>query len=200
MSDSGDRPSEMANGRSPDETAGSHEEERAEPSSTFGRILSNYSQRVSRRGFIDKAALTLLGAIGGRVLVQGTAYANPPASLVGGGGYNSADWHHCTSWDRCKMCGYSCNCCNDDGDNPGRCPDCAARADSWDGCCRNDSGVLKMVRYVDCRKNNCGTTKLNQCYDCSGCNNACDHQVHSRFWKTASQTYLCTTVNVVGDC
>lgn len=184
--------------------AATHEDWSEDSSRTDRRVteaLSRYSQGVTRRSFLTRAASVLLASVGGSLFLETAAFGHPPGFMRTEGGFNpAADWHHCTDWDRCFMCGYSCNCCNGGGNNPGQCPDCANSANHWQGCCTNPSGVRKRVRYTDCKRHNCGNAKLRECYDCSGCNNACGHFEHGQFWKANVHTYVCTRVNVIGDC
>lgn len=157
--------------------------------------LSALSQRVGRRSFLYKLGSSILGGVAMSLFAQPTAMAQPPGSMIGGGGYNSNDWHNCSDWNRCGMCGYSCNCCNGDRSYT-QCPECAARANFWTACCEDPSGSIRRVRYTHCRKADCTNAKLRDCYDCSGCNDGCPE----RFWKQQDQTYVCTIVETVGAC
>lgn len=162
------------------------------------RALEAWGQRISRRSAISRIAAGVLGGLAVSVFVEPRALAHN-ADLPE---WDPSTWHNCTKWDRCKMCGYSCNCCNGDGDNPEDCPACAGQnpSNSWEGCCTNNSGVRKRIRYIDCHKKDCTKSKLRECYQCSGCNNACDHPIHSQWWKGPNQTYVCTAVVRLGDC
>lgn len=160
------------------------------------KIFVTVSQRLSRRKFIARAGtfvVTLVGtsaAIAAVPGLSGEAWANSVPGL----GYDPSTWHNCDKWARCNMCGYSCNCCNGDENNPGACPGCAEDANFWEGCCTNDSGDRKLVRYWDCRRGSCDNTKIAACYQCSGCNNGCPQP----FWKATGQQYVCTAVRIIG--
>lgn len=175
------------------------------PTSTFeawsAARLARVSQTITRRSALYRIAGVVLGSAAINVLRPVGAGAQPPGGMVGGGGFNpDLDWHNCSMWDRCGMCGYSCNCCNGGANNPEDCPNCADVGDSWMACCRNDNGVRKRVRYFDCVRGNCDNSKLQECYDCSGCDNGCDDPETGDWWKGPGQTYVCTTVRHQGDC
>lgn len=165
----------------------------------FASALSSFSQRLSRRNMLRRAGAVAVAAFGISALkevvpgVRGLARANGQKS---GLGYAPAsEWGNCSSWDRCNMCGYSCNCCNG-SQGAGACPDCAVKANYWTGCCAED-GVARrwLVRYWDCKSVSCSDNKIRDCYNCTGCNNGCPES----FWK-GNGWYVCTTVNVIQTC
>jgi hypothetical protein len=170
--------------------------------------LARFAQRTSRRSFLQRAGGALFGGLASAIFVDAIAMANPPPGLESIFNAGAADWHHCTDeWDRCKMCGFSCNCCNGGGDNPQDCPNCAEEDPmrQWWACCRNDSGGNRQIKYIDCTRGSCDNSKLTECYGCSGCTNGCTNpnsegpRRHDLFWKQGG-TYVCTTVNRIGPC
>lgn len=115
---------------------------------------------ASRRGFLRKTGLLLVGASGAMPLLP-VARANaapeeaPDDSAIAGA---AGDPSKCDYWRNCGMDGFLCGCC---GGTHVSCPPGTEMAPmTWIGVCKNPAdGRDYIIAYNDC----CGKSTCNRC-------------------------------------
>ena len=104
------------------------------------QFLTDWSQRVSRRGLLARVANLALKIAG----ISIVPLLPVDRAFAQGGGCD---------WRTCNMHGYFCsNCCGGSG-SFSTCPNCTSRQGSWVGCCEVPGSCPKrcrLFRYYDC--------------------------------------------------
>lgn len=162
-----------------------HQHERLEQTpfdAGVGATLDRMSQRVSRRSALAKLGKLVLATVGVSVVTEVLPVSH---------GVADADIA-CSDWRMCNFCGNQCDCCNGTA-GIGTCPSCATIGTYWTGCCCAPDGFSKTVRYWDCMKGSCSTTKYDQCKGCLSCSRGCPQPV----WGDGN--YMCTAVIVTSE-
>jgi methylamine dehydrogenase light chain len=161
------------------------------------RFLRRVAQRSSRRSFVKRLGVFLVGAAALPLLPVSRGMAAdeiPDDDLIKGDG---GDPESCNYWRYCGIDGNPCACC---GGSVNSCPPGTELSPiGWVGTCRNPIDDKDyVVAYYDC----CGTTSCGRCF-CT--RNEGDRPVYvpaknnDIVWcfGTSSNTYHCTMASVI---
>ena len=122
------------------------------------RLSRQFSQRTSRRSFLTKLGVTLIGATTIPILpvVRGEAASYATAPSDNRPDADPGDPTSCDYWRYCGFDGFMCSLC---GGSHNQCPPGTEPSTvTWIGTCRNPAdGKAYLISYNDCcGKSNCG--------------------------------------------
>jgi len=164
------------------------------------RLSRRVARQTSRRSFISRLGLALVGAAAIPVLpvVRAAEGSRAPAPSESGIPGDPGDPRTCEYWRHCGIDGFLCACC---GGSQLQCPPGTEPSPiTWIGTCRNPAdGKDYIISYNDC----CGKSSCGRCV----CNRNEDEEPMYRPQKsndidwclgTKSAAYNCSTAVVIG--